>query len=237
MKFATPFLLMFMLFSLLLLSSCDKEECRPEYFIRYEFQGGADGWTGDFTDYPLGEEEFYEIDFRHDHLPAPLDTTEGALVLTGHNHSDDLFMYIKTKVDNLLPERRYAVSAVVRFASDVPDGTVGIGGSPGEGVYLKFGAATEEPMRMLNPADNHWQLNLDKGNQAQGGDDVVLMGDFANGTDEWEYVLLQRRSPQPLTVTTDEDGQLWVFFGSDSGFEGLTKLYIDGIDLEFELLP
>ncbi|MDE0699169.1 MAG: hypothetical protein OXH61_00425 [Acidimicrobiaceae bacterium] len=32
-----------------------------------------------------------------------------------------------------------------------------------------------------------------------------------------------------LTVETDDDGSVWLIVGTDSGFEGLTRLYYDRI--------
>jgi len=34
-----------------------------------------------------------------------------------------------------------------------------------------------------------------------------------------------------LTATTDGSGKLWVFVGTDSGFEGLTALYFSTVDV------
>ncbi len=59
--------------------------------ITYNFAQSQHGWTGEFADYPVGEEDFYELDFAHAVLPAPLDTTQKALRLIGHNRSDDLY--------------------------------------------------------------------------------------------------------------------------------------------------
>ena len=35
-----------------------------------------------------------------------------------------------------------------------------------------------------------------------------------------------------LTAATDESGTLWVFVGTDSGFEGATTLYYNTIDVQ-----
>ena len=43
-----------------------------ENFLRfdYNFATSQNGWTGDFADYPMGEEVFYELSFSHDTLPV-----------------------------------------------------------------------------------------------------------------------------------------------------------------------
>ncbi len=44
----------------------------------------------------------------------------------------------------------------------------GIGGSPGESVYVKAGATTEEPL-IIEDSDGWLRMNIDKGNQAGEG--------------------------------------------------------------------
>ena len=76
-------------------------------------------------------------------------------------------------------------------------------------------------------------MNLDKGGQSQGGEDAVVLGTIAkpdDGTDE--YVLIERdNSGSPLLTMSDENGRVWVFVGTDSGFEGTTALYYTHIKI------
>jgi len=37
--------------------------------------------------------------------------------------------------------------------------------------------------------------------------------------------------PRKIYVTSDEDGSIWVIFGSDSGFEGKTTVFYNSIDI------
>jgi|688.fasta_scaffold208362_2 hypothetical protein len=70
-------------------------------------------------------------------------------------------------------------------------------------------------------------MNLDKGNQFNGGANMSVIGDVAKPDDGTEnYVpLLRHQHGQPFTVTTAGDGSLWLIFATDSGFEGQTALY------------
>jgi len=77
----------------------------------------------------------------------------------------------------------------IELASDVPSNCVGIGGAPGESVYLKAGVSLVEPVPMLE--GNDVRLNVDKGNQAGGGADASVIGNIANG-------LPVRRSSGPV---------------------------------------
>lgn len=50
---------------------------------------------------------------------------------------------------NTQPNTTYTFDFTVEFASDAADGLVGIGGPPGEAVYIKAGASPVEPMKIL----------------------------------------------------------------------------------------
>jgi hypothetical protein len=90
-------------------------------------------------------------------------------------------MYLKTRVSGLEPSAPYQVSFIVEFATDVPTGCGGAGGSPGESVYVKAGASSVEPSSSVDQLG--WlRMNIDKGNQANGGASAVVIGNVANST-------------------------------------------------------
>lgn len=227
-------------FSLLLLlgfvvtfTACDKDDNDNdfEFDFDYNFATGQHGWTGDFSDYPVGEEDFYELSFSYDTLPAPLDKTKKALKIVGNNHSDDLFMFVKKKLTGLAANTEYDVEIELELASNAPESGVGIGGGPGSASYLKVGASATEPKKVAS--DNFYEFNLDKGNQAEGGADAVVIGTLGIEGDEYVYTLIERsNSTQNFTATTNANGELWVFAGVDSGFEGLTTFYITKANID-----
>ncbi len=225
--------LMFALFA------CDKEDVddvlNQPVELSYDFNSGADGWIGDFADYPVGEEESYALDYNATNLPAPLDEDNGALMVTGTNMSDDLFMYIKKMVDGLDSNTTYNVTFNVEFASNVPDDMAGVGGSPGESVWIKAGATTIEPVAEQDDMD-YYRMIIDKGGQSQGGADMVVLGDFSNDTNMDEYTLKTVSNDTPVTVTTNSDGELWLIVGTDSGFEAATTIYYNAITVELDPL-
>jgi hypothetical protein len=102
---------------------------------------------------------------------------------------------------------------------------VGIGGSPGESVFLKAGASAAEP-RIVTDKLGWLRMNIDKGNQSQPGASASLLGNAAKPDAGTNFAIIRRdnRSSR-LRATTAADGSLWLFFGSDSGFEGTTSLY------------
>jgi hypothetical protein len=72
-------------------------------------------------------------------------------------------------------------------------------------------------------------MNTDKGNQATGGENAVVLGEIANSQPcdgrepQWELKQLSRM--ETVDVTADSDGRIWLLVGSDSGFESITSLY------------
>jgi len=201
--------------------------------FNYQFESDKEGWFGDFSDYPLGAEDFYQLSYEYTVLPEPLDDTKGSLLLSGNNHSDDLFMFIKKKISGLTPNATYDVTFDIEFASNVADGIVGIGGSPGEGVTIKAGSTQIEPMKVLDINDMY-RMNIDKGNQSNSGKDMIVIGDFSNDTWENVYTLKSVTNDTPFIVQADTNGELWLIVGTDSGFESTTSIYYSRIKVVFK---
>jgi hypothetical protein len=203
--------------------------------LDFDFSNGAQGWTAGFADYPPGNESFYELASGYRGLPAPLNTRSGFFI-SGNNHSDDLFMYIKRRVDGFELNTNYQVSFVVEFATDVPTGCGGVGGSPGDSVFVKAGASSLEPTTFVDQLG--WlRMNIDKGNQANSGANAIVIGNVANSTlceqNIRRYEIKQLRTPGAVLVTTDGSGSAWLLVGTDSGFEAVTTLYYTRITAEF----
>ncbi len=172
-------------------------------------------------------------------MPPPLNDFHG-LRLTGHNSSDDLAMLVKGPIHGLMPGAFYRVELDVDIATNAPRGCIGAGGAPGESVYLKLGAAGEEPVATVDPLDDWLRLNIDYGQQAEEGADARVVGNLANSQDcaagpqgEWELKTLTTQG-QLILATAGDDGVLWVFAGSDSAFEGLTQYYVLALRVRLE---
>jgi len=159
-----------------------------EYQFDYTFEEDQQGWVTGFADLPADfDETFYELDSGWGVLPSGLDGN--AINLSGHNHSDDLFMFLKVQVDGLKPNTAYQAEFTIDLASNVPEGMMGIGGSPGESVFVKAGATTIEPEvitdragattiepEVITDSDGWLRMNIDKGNQASEGEDMINLG-------------------------------------------------------------
>ena len=202
----------------------------------YDFGSDAEGWTVGFADLPIGHDQsIFELDYGHRPLP---DGLEGSGVyVQGHNRSDDLFMFLKRQVGGLRPNAAYAVSVSLDLATNVPTATLGIGGSPGESVFVKAGASTIEPLTGED-RNRYLRMNIDKGNQANGGEDMVVLGNVANGevlNREYRIKTLDNVDLL-LSVSTDGEGKVWLIVGTDSGFEGLSALYYSRISYTLSIV-
>jgi hypothetical protein len=214
-----------------LAACCDAPGAAPAVVVLDANPAADAGFVAAFADYPVGHEAFMALDARRRALPPELQRAGSGFYLSGDNRSDDLFMYLRRRVDGLRPRARYRVGFMVEFATDSPAGCVGPGGAPGESVHVKAGATATEPRPEVSHAygEPWYLLGLDKdSNGAEGGADAVRLGDVANtrsGCTEarWEMKTLQ--GGPTLVVTTDAAGRAWVFVGTDSGYESVTSLY------------
>lgn len=205
--------------------------------INDDFSDGSHDWVADFADYPVGDEAFYELNWGWEALPSSSGEKKHGFYLSGNNHSDDLFMFVKKKIANLQPNTEYTILFDVTIWNDIPSGLFGVGGSPGEGITVKVGASLREPNKI--DLDGFYRMNIDKGEQTEGGKDAVVVGDLANelvDVDNPQFAPKQFDNRYfPLKVKTDATGAVWLLFGTDSGFESATKYYITAIQVSISL--
>ena len=200
----------------------------------FDFSESQNDWVVDFTDFPAGtDSSSYELKFAYTDLPPNLATNTKSMMLSGNNHSDDLFMFMKRKVTDLSPNTDYTLVFEVELASNAPKGAVGIGGAPGEGVFLKAGAAGTEPKKVIE--DNQYALNVDKGNQNAPGEIAIVLGDIAVSYDTQDYALINRNNTAntPFIARSNSKGEIWLIVGTDSGFEGTTTVYYTQVNVVF----
>lgn len=203
----------------------------------FDFSKSQSEWAVEFTDYPSGAEDsaLYELRYAYTNRPENLGVNKMSMMLSGSNHSDDLFMFMKRKISNLAPNTDYAIVFEVELASNAPMGAVGIGGSPGESVFLKAGASGTEPRKVID--GNLFSLNIDKGNQSTQGENSIVLGNIAVNYYTKEYALITRNNADvnssPLIAKSNSKGELWLIVGTDSGFEGTTTVYYTKINVMF----
>ncbi|HUP65179.1 MAG TPA: hypothetical protein VM557_07855 [Thermoanaerobaculia bacterium] len=218
---------------------------QPELVVvQDDFRFGPLGWEAGFADYsPVNGDMELVAEIRP--LPPEIAPTGTAFFLQGHNRSDDLFMFLKKKLtvaDGIRPGQRYEATFRIVFDSNAGNGDAcaGIGGAPGASLYLKAGVSGEEPRVVLDDSD-HWRMTVDKGNQSTSGPAGSVVGTIENGTSrcdsEAPFVRLIKMHRHPWLVSASPVGELWVLVGTDSGFEGLTRIYYESIEVTLRPVP
>ncbi|MCE7059064.1 hypothetical protein [Dyadobacter sp. CY343] len=213
----------------LTLWGCSDEGLDAISTIDSNFETGVDGWAPGLAEFDT-KIDTASIAFRfgRTRLPFGLDTSQYAFMMQSNNRSDDMFMYLKKKVTGFEPNETYSVVFDIDLGTKAPEGSIGAGGSTANAVYVKAGVTLVEPITRLQGIN--YVFNLDKGIQSQGGVDGIVLGDVSNGTSDTTYVLVNRNNTdKPFLIKTNASGELWFYVGTDSGFEGLTRLYYNRI--------
>lgn len=201
--------------------------------FNYDFNAGAQGWTAGFSDYPADNAASYQL--ASGIRTLPFNASKSGFFISGMNRSDDLFMFLKRQFSGLEPSSKYYARVRLSFLSNAGVDCVGVGGAPGESVYLKFGYGDKEPKQ------DGYDLNLDKGQQSADGTHAKVIGNVAAlGTDcsgqKFAEKTVQTTTAQRIPVYSNAQGQVWLFVGTDSGYEGLTSLYYSSIEIALEPL-
>ena len=203
--------------------------------LSYDFDTGDHGFTAGFADYPVGEDGFYELGSSWG--AGPVAGSPNALYIKGNNHSDDLFMYYAKPVSGLIASMTYTVIMYINFYAYYPEDAVGVGGAPGAAVYLKAGAMGVAPDRTVDGL-GHWQMTIDKGDQSTSGQDAIVLGHTAHAKSDFQWHLVERQGGgESFTATADASGNMWLLFGTDSGFEGFTELYYTSATYALTAVP
>lgn len=198
----------------------------PETDFSYDFNVKNYDATAIFSDYPDGEETTYLLTSAYEALPENFSEIKG-WKLSGNNHSDDLFMGIKIPIDGLLSATLYKATLTIEFVTNVSKNCMGIGGAPGESVYVKLAASKDEPVNELDAQMN--RLTIDIGNQSQSGTEGTTVGNIANSIECGADPVYEKKTlstSESIDVMTDNDGKVWLTAGFDSGFEGNTEIFI-----------
>lgn len=222
-----------MISSACLLAACGGDSIdAPTPQIATSFTTSADGWQGGFADYHA-ETAPTDVVWETRALPAPL--SGQGYYTGGTNRSDDLFIYNKKKFSGYAPSTSYLLSFEIEIATNQSSGCVGVGGAPGESVYVVAGAAPTEPRTVQT--NGEYTVNLDRGNQATPGAASQVLGNVANAVPDCGPQVYQTKllkSTVPLAVTSNASGEIWVFFGIDSGFEAKSAVFYKSVKVAVE---
>ena len=208
----------------------------------FDFRNGDLGWQADFANYsPVmfvpGEPFAPLAEIRS--LPPELGINGTGFFIQAANRSDAIVMFLKRRLsaaDGIVAGQTYQLNFTVTFASAAQSGCVGIGGAPGEAVVMREGASSAEPTVLLtNGSPAALAMNMDIGGQSSSGLAASVSGNIANGipcgSAPPNYVQLQQSHQHISLVNAGSSGDLWLFVGTASGYEGVTGLYYERIDV------
>lgn len=205
--------------------------------VDMNFQQGIGTWKAVFADYPAADASYYYLRSGYHAVPPTL-TDRSGFMLSSVNRSDDVFMGVYSVVEHLAPNTGYRIDSTITLAANAPTGCSGVGGAPGENVYVKAGASDVVPEPTTT---GQVTIPVDKANQGSSGTDMVVIGDLATpeNTDCLPVAPFHQKTVQTSgnapTVTSDASGRLWLIAGTDSGYESLTTWYV--LSVRFTLTP
>jgi hypothetical protein len=196
--------------------------------IDVDFSAWMNMWTGASSDYYAATAPT-EVVFRMEALPAPIEGR--GVLISGRNHSDDLFLYIKRRFEGLRPVTTYELAFTLHYVSNAPKGCAGVGGAPGESVWIKAGASNLEPRTVV--LDGRYTTNIDHGVQGSSGRDMVVLGNLATSNTDCRTRRYEERAASAVlrSVRTDGAGGLWLVIGMDSGFESASQVYFRNLSV------
>ncbi len=202
----------------------------------FDFETDAQGWLADWADYPVSDSIFYQLESKHTALPRYILPNQKGIYIKGFNHSDDLFMFLKKKLTNLLSNQKYKIQFQIELASNAPTNAIGVGGSPG--LYLKAGATSIEPIKIKqsDAGTIYYRMNIDKGNQSMPGAQMDTIGKTGVSDTTTQFALINRQNKNAFFATTNANGELWAIVGTESGFESLSELYYSHIVLTLSVV-
>ena len=226
MKVCSRILLGFF-FAIIISCSIDEDPGVRLISFSFDFPSSTHDWVTGFSNYPADSADSASYELLSGYVQRP-GSTENAIMLSGKNQGDDLFMYMKKKITGLDPHAEYTITVETEFASEAKKGA---GGTGGESVFMKAGASNKEPKSLIE--NNFYILNIDKGQPSQSGEDMVLIGDISAPMDSEGFVLVNRTNApytnnnytHPIIATSNSQGELWLIIGTDSAFKGVTTLY------------
>ncbi len=216
-----------------ILELLDNDKTTKTKEMKFTFENDAMDWEGGFADLPINHvESDYSVEFKHSNIP---DLDSNGLMLTGNNHSDDLFMYVTKKLGTdygLEPNTTYNMEINFDLATNVPGGMMGIGGSPGSSIYVKAGMTNIAPESKIVDEGlfDYYRMNIDTGSQSDSGKDMTVIGNVEK-IDSIDDSFELKSFEHTVEITTNENGEAYVIIGFDSGFEGISEFYVTNIEI------
>jgi hypothetical protein len=194
----------------------------------FDFSKEQYDWQADFADYPVDSAQAasYLLSATYTARPENLGSGVSAMMLTGNNQGEKLFMYMKKKVTGLVPDVNYTVIFEIELASELP--AKGLG----KEVLLKAGATYSEPKTMID--NGNYVLNVDKGESFNRGEDMVPLGNIGTTEGTKDFQLITRSNGEtsgPFIAKSNSKGEMWLMVGTETTFHGITTVYYSKVNV------
>lgn len=200
--------------------------------LTFDFTESEYGWTHGFADYPANPDDaaLFQLRYAYTNQPAASKLTKPSVMLSGYNLSNDLFMYMKKRITGLRPNTDYTITFQVELASDLNTSL----SESSKSVYLKAGAIHSEPKSVIEA--DYYVMNIDKGNEATAGEDMMSLGDIASPENVTGYTLFTRTNSMAQSryvAKSNSNGELWLIVGTDASCAGKTTVFYKRIIVVF----
>jgi len=209
--------------AMIVLSGCAAETKT----LKFMFESGNEGFEQIFADYHDDGNDLTTYDMHWGKEKPAIEKASTALYIQGTNRSDDLFMGYFKKLTGLKSMTEYTFKIKFKIGTDAEAGSIGVGGSPAESVYVKAGIVDKLPKIALD-GQGVYRLNVDIGNQSQGSANVKVVSNLAKPEGSKEGYVYKAMEVE-VNAKTDASGTVYLLIGTDSAFEGMTKYYLDDV--------
>jgi hypothetical protein len=194
---------------------------------KFTFESGNEGFEHIYADYHDDGNNLTTYEMLWGKEKPTIENATTALFIQGMNRSDDLFMGYVKKLTGLKSMTEYTFKITFVIGTVAEAGSIGVGGSPAESVYVKAGIVDKQPAIAMDD-QGVYRLNVDIGNQSQGSDKVKVVSTMAKPEGSKEGYVYKEMEVE-VDAKADASGTVYLLIGTDSAFEGLTKYYLDNV--------
>jgi hypothetical protein len=193
----------------------------------FNFNDSDHGWTPGFSDYPVSPDDsaYFELKYAYTEQPQ----VGKSIMLSGHNYSAELFLFLKKRITDLKPNADYTITFTINLACNTPSGYV----DDPYSAFLKVGATGIEPKSVIDKGN--YVMNIDKGDERISGDDMIFIGEVTPpvASSDLSYNAHTNASSRevPPSVRTNSKGELWLIVGTELATSGVTTLYYTKINV------
>jgi len=202
--------------------------------FNFDFEDGYQEWKADFADYPVGDSTNWNLNHFHQIMPdiAPV---QNGLRMVGDNFSDDLFFFIKRKIEGLPPNTKFQIIFSIDIVTNMPPNAIG-----GADLMLKAGATIIEPRKIIvdEAGIQYYRMNINKDNQLPPGTAMDTLGHVNHDVpDNFTYHLVNyKNAMKPFELLSDSNGEMWVIIGAESQFETTVEFLVANIGFTLDYI-